>query len=393
MDPSSAEFLSCASNDSRTRSTFTPPSISTDVDNINIDGRGNMKVLDGRPRRSSRMNTYNETVLSGSWVRRKCGKAENRTIPGETLVEGLKLANADSTGPMNEDQYVGVSVVAETEATADGDAGSATRTRRWTRAGVLANASDVLERTKSILGKRKRDPGEIEKESGEALKADSRNCLDQGSNVGPSSEGPTRKKARFANTTGLEKVSSLPKSDQRVSKQVKTKYWLKQGLYVGQDRDFNPKLTETKNKLKKNYPTTEVRGSKSSILPFPMFAGQRSLELGRTFRLPFDVFSPLPPGQPRPDEWRKTRTSMDLGIRFDLTPLTAILQMCSLARLPTCGKSPSVSSHQPVYVRLRAVARKIASIVSCSTNVTIRTARWGLNTVVIVALRVYGSGT
>ena len=311
MDLSPAESASCASNDSRRSTPLTPPSVSINVTSISTGEPGSAQALDHRPRRVSRMRTYNETVLSGSWVRRKSGKAENRTISGKTLMVGAKSANTDSTHPSNQSQHVGVGTAGDIQATVNGNDGSGTNTRRWTRAGALARTSSVIERTKSILGKRRRDPVDTEKGSDEASKADPINCLGQGSNIEPSFEGPLRKRARFATTSDHETASPLPSSEQRVKKPAKTKRWLKQGLYVGQDRNFNPKLTEAKNKPKKKPPGTQFRAPKPSILPLPMFAGQRSLELGRTFRLPFDIFSPLPPGQPKPDEWRKTRTSTE----------------------------------------------------------------------------------
>ncbi|MCJ1296364.1 hypothetical protein MMC34_007930 [Xylographa carneopallida] len=87
------------------------------------------------------------------------------------------------------------------------------------------------------------------------------------------------------------------------------KRWLLQGLYVGQERDFDPRLTESKNKLKRAS-AGERLDRPGSILPLPMFAGQRTLEIGRNFQLPFDVFSPLSPGQPKPEEWRKTQKNV-----------------------------------------------------------------------------------
>ncbi|KAJ5469527.1 hypothetical protein N7539_009145 [Penicillium diatomitis] len=45
----------------------------------------------------------------------------------------------------------------------------------------------------------------------------------------------------------------------------------------------------------------------------PMFGGSRMIENGRDYVLPFDVFSPLPPGQPKPDEWRKTNKNVFVG--------------------------------------------------------------------------------
>ena len=92
----------------------------------------------------------------------------------------------------------------------------------------------------------------------------------------------------------------------RYAYRPKTKIWLSHGLYIGQDRNFDARLTETKNKLKHHGEATDYQ---RSILPMPMFAGHRTLEMGRDFRLPFDVFSPLPPGQPKPEEWKRTRKS------------------------------------------------------------------------------------
>ena len=117
----------------------------------------------------------------------------------------------------------------------------------------------------------------------------------------------------FVKTNRRTSRGSQPTSDgQRLTPRSrhdyrpKPKIWLSHGLYIGQNRNFDARLTETKNKLKHN---GKVADYQRSILPMPMFAGQRTLEMGRDFRLPFDVFSPLPPGQPKPEEWKRTRKS------------------------------------------------------------------------------------
>ena len=99
----------------------------------------------------------------------------------------------------------------------------------------------------------------------------------------------------------------------------KDKVWLGKGLYAGQEgrnldwfADPNaPAETDTAN-------TAEEKSR--SILPLPMWHGQRLLHVGRDFKLPFDVCSPLPPGQPKPDEWRKTSSSklQPLGVAFKI---------------------------------------------------------------------------
>ena len=37
------------------------------------------------------------------------------------------------------------------------------------------------------------------------------------------------------------------------------------------------------------------------------------MKQGRDFKLPFDVFSPLPAGQPKPDEWKKVNKNLFVG--------------------------------------------------------------------------------
>ena len=86
------------------------------------------------------------------------------------------------------------------------------------------------------------------------------------------------------------------------------KTWLTQGLYVGQDPDFDPRLTETKNRLKRASMGV-MPGKRRTIMPMPMFSGARMLDKGRDFRLPFDVYGPLPSGQPKPEEWKKISKS------------------------------------------------------------------------------------
>lgn len=81
------------------------------------------------------------------------------------------------------------------------------------------------------------------------------------------------------------------------------KKWLEKGLYAGQGGNFDWSTTYTKEEKKKlsDFPEYKPNG----FMPLPMWHGQRLLHMGRDFKLPFDVCSPLPPGQPKPDEWRR----------------------------------------------------------------------------------------
>ena len=183
--------------------------------------------------------------------------------------------------------------------------------RESTRLDILRRASSVVGKTKSVLGKRGREKMDAGIDKIQALAGPKRSSLRPRGTQIPSFEGPLKKRPRFPEVD-LKKIVSPPPAARRKPVKRQNKQWLSQGLYIGQDRDFDAGLTESQNKLKKTSgkQNTEPRRA-SSIMPLPMFAGQRTIELGRPFKVPFDIFSPLPPGQPKPDEWKKTRKSMD----------------------------------------------------------------------------------
>lgn len=89
----------------------------------------------------------------------------------------------------------------------------------------------------------------------------------------------------------------------------KTKQWLKQGLYVGQERGFDARFTEKRNRARR-----EARQAKESkVLPLPLFATQIQLESNprvvyQSFKLPYDVYHPLP-RKVKVDGWVKLNKS------------------------------------------------------------------------------------
>ena len=83
-----------------------------------------------------------------------------------------------------------------------------------------------------------------------------------------------------------------PKGDQLGNKQ-----WESTGVYYG------ARLEQAATKKSQLH----VTGNKT--LPGPIFIGARMYETGREFSLPFDVYSPLQTRPPKPEEWRKTKTS------------------------------------------------------------------------------------
>lgn len=90
----------------------------------------------------------------------------------------------------------------------------------------------------------------------------------------------------------------------------KQKVYLSKGLYAGQEADISTFdwFKGSSVKLQEDMKTV-APFRPNSFMPLPMWHGQRLLQFGRDFKLPFDVCSPLPPGQPKPDEWRKTSSS------------------------------------------------------------------------------------
>lgn len=129
-----------------------------------------------------------------------------------------------------------------------------------------------------------------------------------------STEEPDAKKRRVSAGDALTTSQSAPAlSSKKAVRAPKDKKWLGAGLYAGQQRSFDARHHGgTKNKRKSDALEDEVK-KENSLLPMPMFFGERLLKEGRDFKLPFDVFSPLPPGQPKPDEWRKSNKNVFVG--------------------------------------------------------------------------------
>ena len=212
---------------------------------------------------------------------------------------------------------------------------------------ILESASDLVGKTKSILGKRSREVMEFINEDNQGVHSTSVDDeeVEEEEWEGEEDEGeedeeaevdddddadsiiaPAPKKARFSEEDGeimaLLEDDATPKKRRATPKARKPrapkpymppnpfrrKTWLNQGLYVGQDPDFDPRLTETKNRLKRAS-LGAAPAKQRTMLPMPMFGGARMLEKVRDFRLPFDVYAPLPPGQPKPEEWKKVSKS------------------------------------------------------------------------------------
>lgn len=178
--------------------------------------------------------------------------------------------------------------------------------RRSTRLSLMDRASDLVDRANSVLGKRSRD------EKGQDLgrRASLRPRPPKEEAAASASNEPSVKKRRVSESD-LEKLRDAKKAADSAVRRPKPKRWLTHGLYTGQE----PSDSRPKQRRSKNSKRTSTGPMLRKILPMPMFAGARLLKGGRDFQLPFDIFSPLPSGQPKPDEWRKTsKSEYSLGI-------------------------------------------------------------------------------
>jgi palmitoyltransferase ZDHHC9/14/18 len=96
----------------------------------------------------------------------------------------------------------------------------------------------------------------------------------------------------------------------------KSKVWLRQGLYVGQHRDFDPRLSESQNRARKRAKRAHV----VDVLPLPMFAADRVMNedphhVYKDFKLPFDTYNPLP-RKIKVDGWVKLHKSEFLDLVY-----------------------------------------------------------------------------
>ncbi|KAI9752770.1 MAG: hypothetical protein M1815_000283 [Lichina confinis] len=261
-------------------------------------------------RARTQIGSYKETVMPGRVGRRSSAQPGNRTISGTTLIDdgpnnNLSQDSIDRLDLERSPQQASSKDVAAQEGLVSVDK---VERRRSTRISRLVKATESVVQKVSVLGKRGREAVD----AGKAITVNAATKIQRRASLRirtkeleleprsePKKDGePPAKKTKLAKEA-LAEDRPAPSGSRR-----KTKIWLDRGLYVGQDPGFNPRLTERRNRLNAAARKSD-QARPRSILPLPMFAGARLLERGRDFKLPFDVYSPVPPGQPKPEEWRK----------------------------------------------------------------------------------------
>lgn len=166
------------------------------------------------------------------------------------------------------------------------------------------------------------------------------------------------------------------------AKKRREKKYLDKGLYAGQDApiDISKGLSVAEKKKLAQLPELIPNGRVNKTMPLPMFNGLRNLINGRDFKLPFNVCNPLPPGQPKPDEWKKmTKSNSPVNLIWILTN-TAQIGSSASPRTTGASHHTSTTINPSAYAIPRMVAVRVARTESCCTNATSRTATPARNT-------------
>jgi hypothetical protein len=157
--------------------------------------------------------------------------------------------------------------------------------------GLGSHAFRLVSSASNVLGKRTRDVFDSVKEKVQPL-----GRLRSKTKQLEVEEAPVKKRLRLTSARAREVEVEEPEPIEETPKKEKKKIWLDAGLYVGQERDNNPRQKTVKRK-------SDVDSERErKYLPMPMFSGARILEKGRDFVLPFDVLNPLPKIQ-APKNW------------------------------------------------------------------------------------------
>ncbi|SPO03766.1 related to histone-lysine N-methyltransferase [Cephalotrichum gorgonifer] len=300
----------------------------------------------GRPRRAARaISTYNLSQLSGTAThgkRRANGDivAEKRrrvTVSGATLPPALDSAwslDQLDTPPSAR------RAVARREPAASARPATRRTSTRGARDGIAVAASKISALTKR--GKKALDkavsslPRELRRlqDTDEFAHIDTKpvyhTVWSNGKFVPAGSAAksePARKKTKLAGkdaaAAAVEEKEEEDKENDIAdvdaitpsAKKRRVKKYLEKGLYAGQPlpNTYTVGLTLAEKKKMARIPGLETLPKPNKVLPLPIYNGLRLLIKGRDFKLPFDVCNPLPPGQPKPDEWRKMTKNRFIG--------------------------------------------------------------------------------
>lgn len=320
VDPSRS---SVGASSSSTLPNSTPPTSTSDAASVkSVKSDAPNATEDPNRRRSVRSRhsiaTYNVQVLAGTAIHtpiKYLNKDSSRNVSGTTLVDKPEEAKEnlikDSVSALNMDW----SPASLKKADAQGeqaDDNDKVKRRKSTRLDLVKEAAKSAYESASSLGKHGRGALESSKDKLSALgrRTSLRPCS-KGEDKTVEAEEPSPKKPRLSPPTPVKSstpVQDVPKAHSR----PKFKRWEVQGLYVGQDRNSKPHHADkSRSKKRKSSEPTELK-KENSTLPLPMFGGERLLELGRDFKLPFDVLTRLPVAA-KPEDWQRFSKNRFVG--------------------------------------------------------------------------------
>ncbi|KAK0946358.1 hypothetical protein LTR29_002120 [Friedmanniomyces endolithicus] len=135
---------------------------------------------------------------------------------------------------------------------------------------------------------------------------------------------PPAKRARLSGKAALQEMSQAPVASVPHAKAATAsqhmKKWQKEGLFAGQDANFDPMQPGGKRKLQKKRPGSSESGeatsvnataTKRSFVSLPMFS---YLDKTRDFVIPFDVFAPtFKKGDEKPKDWHQVNRNRLVG--------------------------------------------------------------------------------
>jgi palmitoyltransferase ZDHHC9/14/18 len=262
-----------------------------------------------RPARSSRKSvaTYNVQILAGTAIHTptKYLEKHHKNVVHGSLEDVAKKDNATPAKkktPRSKSEAADMNDPVEEQLAAE--AAQAARRRTSSRVTdlrkeVLRNISGVGEAVASTLS------------GGKALLQGTLRRSTSEPHLKSASSAASLKRTRAA----MEVEETKQPQEETLFAKPKSKAWLKQGLYVGQDRDFDPRLSESQNRAKKR----SRKPRENVVLPLPIFACDRMLNedprhVFRDFKLPFDTYSPLP-RKVKVDGWVKLNKSNLLSLR------------------------------------------------------------------------------
>ncbi|KAF2642986.1 hypothetical protein P280DRAFT_241631 [Massarina eburnea CBS 473.64] len=262
----------------------------------------------GRPVRSSRkaVPTYNVQILAGTAVHTPSkylethhanvlhGPLDNLTkspvaTPPQKRSPRLRQSPADGLDPAEQQ------LATESQAALRRTSSRATDLRRQAALNSSGVVETVVNTFKDLV------PGALKRSASDSrLRSSTQSAI-------PASP----KRPRTAHQSANEGESDEEEEKEFVK--PKTKEWMTQGLFVGQHREFNARLSESQNRARRKSRAVK----ESTVLPLPMFSYADALATdvknsNRNFKLPYDVYNPLP-RKVKVDGWVKLSRNRFIG--------------------------------------------------------------------------------